>query len=98
MRFVVSTKLRHLVPPEVSIKLLNAMAPWQKQWGGKIEQVWSFAGIQGGGGILNVESLEELDAVMSSFPLLGISDVEVLPIVDLDDSLKRSLKVLEARV
>ena len=98
MKFVVHTKIKHLVPPEVTLKLINAVEPWQKQWGGKIEQTWSFAGIQGGGGILNVESLEELDAVMGSFPLLGVSDVEILPIVELGVALKRSKKVLEASI
>jgi hypothetical protein len=44
MKFVVHTKIKHLVPPEVTLKLINAVEPWQKQWGGKIEQTWSFAG------------------------------------------------------
>ena len=56
------------------------------------------AGLQGGGGILKVNSSEELDEVMGSFPFLAVYDVEILPITDLSESLKRSKKVLEARI
>jgi len=52
----------------------------------------------GGGGIANVGSLEELDAVMAEFPFGAISDVEVIPLVDLDASLERMKQSVEAMV
>jgi muconolactone delta-isomerase len=96
MRFLVIIKPKHMVPPEVNLKLLDAVGPWQSKHGKKIEMIWAFAGTQGGGGIANVDSLEELDAVMAEFPLLGASDVEILPIVDMNSSLQRVRQAIQA--
>jgi len=96
MRFLVITKPKHLVPPEVTIRLLDAMGPWRSKYAGKIEHAWGFAGIAGGVGIANVDSVEELDAVMAEFPMGGISDIEIIPLVDLDGALQRARKAMEA--
>ena len=40
-----------------------------------------------GGGILNVESLEELDAIMAAFPLGPFSNVTVYGLADLEPTL-----------
>jgi muconolactone D-isomerase len=69
------------------------MVEGMKQWvaahrqSGKMEQVWAFAGSNGGGGILNVDSHEELDAIMAGFPFGPFSQIEVLPLADIDASL-----------
>ena len=89
MRFLVVSKSKHPMPPEIGVGLVEAMRPWVDRHPGKFEQVWSFAGVPGGGGILNVESLEELDAIMTEFPFGPFSETEVLPLVDLDQSLDR---------
>ena len=60
-----------------------------------MEQVWNFAGVAGGGGILNVASLEELDAVMSGYPLSPFSSVEIYPLTDLAASLQRVKERME---
>ena len=39
---------------------------------GKMEHVWSFAGYAGGGGIMNVDTHEELDKSMAGFPFSGL--------------------------
>ncbi len=96
MRFLVITKTKHMAPPEMALKLLDAIGPWQKKHAGKLEQVWGFAGIQGGGGIANVNSLEELDGIMAEFPMLAVSDIEILPLVDLDGSLQRAKQAMQA--
>jgi len=98
MRFLVTTMSRSPVPPDVALPLFEALSGWAKenQANGKIEQVWSFAGLQGGGGIFNVGSLEELDAVMASFPLNPFSTVEVLPLVELEPSLDNVRKTIRA--
>jgi muconolactone delta-isomerase len=94
MKFLVITKAKHFVPPEVLSQLIDAMEPWVNRNAGKIEQTWGFAGIAGGGGILTVDSLEELDAVMMEFPLGPVSDIEIIPLVDLADSIKRMKEVM----
>ena len=98
MRFLIITKPKHLVPPEMLERLIDAMGPWRSKCAGKIEQAWGFAGIAGGGGIANVDSLEELDAVMAEFPFGVTSDIEIIPLVDLDASLQRMKQFLEAMV
>jgi muconolactone delta-isomerase len=96
MRFLIITKSKYMVPPDVMLGLVESMEPWQKKYAGKLEQIWGFAGTQGGGGICNVESLDELDAIMTDFPFGSISDIEVLPLVDLPGSLERIKRALRA--
>ena len=96
MRFLITTKPKHVIPPEVAVGLVDAMGPWRERHSGKIEQIWGFAGTRGGGGIGNVSSLEELDAVMADFPLGAFSDIEIIPLVDLEESLQRMRQALEA--
>jgi muconolactone delta-isomerase len=98
MRFLVVTLPRETIPPEMALGLFEALSGWAKdlQSKGKIEQTWGFAGIQGGGGILNVESLEELDAIMTSFPLAAFSTIDVYGLVDLEPSLERGREAIRS--
>lgn len=97
MRFLVVTKNKHLVPLEVLPSLIDAMLAWMRKYQGKkMEQVWSFAGIQGGGGIINVESAEELDTIMAEWPLNPFSAVEVYPLADLEAKLQQMKQVAQA--
>ena len=43
------------------------------------------------GGIANVDSLEELDAMMATFPLSQTSHIDVYPLADIDSVLETSL-------
>lgn len=85
MRFLVITKSRAAAPPDPSI--VDAMTAWLEQHKDRMEQSWAFAGVNGGGGILNVDSLEELDEVMTGFPLGQFSTIEVYGLADLRRSL-----------
>ena len=96
MRFLVTTKPKHPIPPEVALALYDAMEPWAERHSVSMEQSWGFAGIAGGGGIANVDSLEELDAVMTEFPFAAFSDVEIIPMVALEESLQRGQQTLQA--
>ncbi len=60
MRFLVVTTARESAPPEMALEMMQMMQGWlaERRGSGKMEQAWSFAGAQGGGGILNVDSLE----------------------------------------
>lgn len=74
--------------------MAQALVEGMKQWtaahrsSGKMEQIWSFAGTAGGGGILNVTSHEELDAIMTGFPFGPFSQIDVYPLADLDAALE----------
>jgi muconolactone delta-isomerase len=96
MRYLVVTKSKQPFPPEMAAGLLDAMSHWTEQYTaqGKIEQSWGFAGIQGGGGILNVDSPEELDDIMTQFPFAPFSDVEIYGLVDLHDALNRNRRFI----
>jgi muconolactone delta-isomerase len=96
MRFLIIAKSKHLVPPEVLPGVVDATLAWARKHQGKTEQLWGFAGIQGGGGIANVESLEELDTIMTEFPLGAFSELEVYPLVDLEPSLQRVKRAAQA--
>ena len=96
MRFLLVTTNKAPLPPEVAPSLIDAMRPWLTKHAGKVEQVWSFAGIQGGGGIIDVESLEEMDAFMAEFPLGPFSDITIYPLVELYGSLERSKQSMQA--
>lgn len=98
MKFLVVTKPKHLVPPEIVPALMDGMIAFANKYteSGKIEAIWGFAGLAGGAGIANVDSLEELDGIMAEFPLGGFSEIEILPLVDLNDSLQRVKQATEA--
>jgi muconolactone delta-isomerase len=89
MRFLIVTTGREAGPPEMAMPLLQAMRAWlaEHRASGKLVDVWSFAGSIGGGGIVEVESHEELDAIMAGFPYGQTSHVDVYPLADLDASL-----------
>jgi muconolactone delta-isomerase len=98
MRFLVVTKQSTPPPPEMALALFDAVSAWAKanQDQGKLEQAWSFAGLPAGGGIANVASLEELDAMMSGFPLAPFSTTEIYPLVDLEPSLEGVRRAIRA--
>lgn len=98
MRFLVATKANQPLPPEMAMGLVDAMAGWARKHtaSGKFEQVWGVAGVRGGGGILKVDSLEEVDAIMAEFPFGPFSDVEVYGLVDLETTLKNAKQAIQA--
>ena len=98
MQFLIVTKQSVPPPPEVAVQLLDAMFEWTKRYtgNGKVRETWGFAGQQGGGGILNVESFDELDTIMTEFPFAPFSTIEIYPLVDLIPSLERAKQVWQA--
>ena len=67
----------------------------QNRASGKATAAWAFAGTIGGGGVLEVESHEELDAIMSRFPFAPFSTVEVIALSNLEDSLNNAKTFVE---
>ncbi len=98
MKFLVVTKSKTPFPPEMAMGLVDAMEGWVRKYtaSGKIEQTWGFAGIQGGGGIVNVNSLEELDAIMTEFPFAPFSDTEIYGLADLQTGLQNMKQAIQA--
>jgi muconolactone delta-isomerase len=76
----------------MGMPMLQAMRAWlaEHRASGKIVETWSFAGSVGGGGIVEVDSHEELDAVMAGLPYGQTSNVDVYPLADLDRSLDQT--------
>jgi muconolactone delta-isomerase len=89
MQFLVITKPASPPPPEMLVPMIGAMEAWvaQHRASGKIKAVWAFAGTNGGGGVLEVESHEELDAIMARFPFAPFSSIEIIALSDLGQSL-----------
>lgn len=59
-------------------------------------ECWNGSGV----GILSVDSLEELDAIMAEFPLEPFGEVEIFPLADLTESFqcaKQSMAKRDAR-
>lgn len=89
MRFLVITTSREAMQPEFILPSIQRMQKWvaELRASGKLVDTFAFAGTIGGGGIIEVESHEELDAIMARFPFAGVSNVEVHALSDLDASL-----------
>jgi muconolactone delta-isomerase len=89
MRFLILSQPKH--PPPPSPEIFDATSEWINRWQGtgKMEQAFAYAGKPGGGGILDVESHEELDEIMSGFPFGPFSELQVIPLTDLHAALGR---------
>ena len=89
MQFLIITKQSSPPPPEMAVPLLEAMEAWvaQHRASGKLTSIWGFAGVPGGGGVVEVDSHEELDAVMVGFPWGSFSTIEVVALSDIDQAL-----------
>ena len=98
MKFLVISKPKHLVPPEAALPLIDAFLAFIDKYSatGQLESSWSFTVAGGGGGIANVDSLDELDAIMTEYPFGPYSDVEIYPMVNLKESLQRSKKFIQS--
>jgi muconolactone D-isomerase len=98
MRFLITAKNKFPIPPEIGPGLADATIAWGKKYtaNGKIEQLWTVAGVAAGGGIANVNSSDELDAIMTEFPLGPFSEIEVYPLADLVGSMERLKKATQA--
>jgi len=98
VRYLVVSEQNSPIPPEMAPGLFAAMKAFSAGSiaSGKAEQTWGFAGVQGGGAILNVESPEELDAIMAEFPFGPFSRTTIYSLVDLNRSLDNASKAFGA--
>ena len=98
MQFLVITRQFSPPPLEMVSPLLEATQGWlaQHRASGKIKSAWAFAGTTNGGGVLEVDSHEELDEIVGAFPFAPFSTIDVIALSDLDRSLETA-KALSAR-
>lgn len=96
MRVLIVSKAQFPIPPEAVPMLIDGMTAWMNKYTKekKMEQVFGFAGLNGGGGILNVNSAEELDAIMTEFPFGPWSQNEVYILSDVNASLANFKRVM----
>lgn len=89
MRFLVITVEKIPPPAEMALPLTDAMEAWidANTETGKLEQVWGFAGHRGGGGILDVQSLEELHSIVVAMPLGPFQDTKIYGLTDVKQAL-----------
>ncbi len=100
MKFVINSKPRFQAPPEMIIPLIDAFVAYISKYteSGNIQESWSFAGTQGGGALIEVDSHEQLDAINAENPFAPFSEIEVLAVVDLVESVKGFKQVALARM
>jgi len=76
-------------PPEMMPKIIAAFGHWREKWRAKMEVFDFWAGRPGGLGIANVANETELSQMMMEFPFGPFSHIDVRPIVNGDEALKR---------
>ena len=91
--------LREGLPPEKVSSLIGAMRAWvtEHRATGRLVEDFSLAGLSGSGRILEVDSHEELTAIMAGFPFGPFSDIEMYPLSDLDSALDSYERIMVSR-
>lgn len=95
MKFLVVTTSKQPAPPEMAMGMIEAMRGWVDRNQSKMDAIWGFAGMPGGCGILNVDTADELDEVMTSFPFAQFSEIQIYPLTDLHRALDRAQSAWE---
>jgi muconolactone delta-isomerase len=97
MKFLVTSKTKFQPPLDMVQRLLEGSLSWADKYQrqGKLQDVWVFAGKDGGALILNVDSIDELDQIMKEFPVFEFSEITVQPLADLRTSLQRAMKMYD---
>jgi muconolactone delta-isomerase len=78
--------------------VVDALQAWADGYtaSGKMEHVWGFAGARGGGGVLNVESPQEVDEIVSSSPVASFSETRVYPLQEIHEVIAHGKQAMEA--
>ncbi|MEE9508864.1 MAG: muconolactone Delta-isomerase family protein [Candidatus Bathyarchaeia archaeon] len=104
MKFLVIATSRESLklPPEQALKLIMAEYQVGKQLlkEGKMEEVYLLAGLKGGMLIGEAESGAELNAMMTRMPLYDSLDIQIYPLMTLDEGIaqvKQGLEFLKAQ-
>ncbi len=96
MKYLIISRNRHPVPPDVAATLFDAALAWKQKCQSKIKEIFAFAGMQAGGGIAEAQSHEELDSIMAEFPLGPFGETEIYPLVDVERAWEVRKKMAKA--
>ena len=80
MKYLIISRNRHPVPPDVAATLFDATLAWKQKYQSKIKEIFAFAGMQAGAGIAEAQSHEELDSIMAEFHLGPFGETEIYPL------------------
>ncbi|EHQ88433.1 muconolactone Delta-isomerase [Desulfosporosinus youngiae] len=102
MLFLAKAELNQVPPftPEQSKEIMvqgweNAIN-YQKQ--GKILAQGAFAGRKGGCVIWDVDSFEELHSLISQSPIFPFLDMEIIPLISIENCMENTKRVLNAKI
>jgi muconolactone delta-isomerase len=76
---------------------MEAMAVWQERHKDHFVPIWDNADTQGRNAVVDVNNPDELNALMAEFPLQGTSQIEITPLVDLEEIVRRAHETLKAQ-
>lgn len=96
MRVLLIARNQHFTPPEALPQLFPGFVAWREKYKSHMEAFFFFAGVAGGGGILNVPDEATLNQMMLEWPLALFSDVQVSPILDGDIALQQWQAMIES--
>ena len=96
MRALVIARQKVPPPMEMLPALTQGFQAWREQYRGKMEVFSFFVSTTGGCAVLNTADEAEAYQIMLEWPLSPFSDIEVIPIVDGDDALRRWIQQIEA--
>jgi muconolactone delta-isomerase len=86
MKYLVTMRRREVpVQPDALAGMLLAQRDWLKEQvaAGTFDTAYTFAQAGGGIGIVNADSGEELNSILTSSPLFGVASMEVQPLADI---------------
>jgi hypothetical protein len=92
MRFVVSTRLMSVVPPEQLTAIMERFAEWWEECQVLTDSFEFFAG--GGFMVVNVPEEVELNRMMAEYPLIPYLEMDVRPKIDGDTGLAQWWQVM----
>ena len=98
MRFALTGKTIHQIPPEMFPGLIDAAVAWANKYttNKKVEHIWHFSGGMAGVIIVNVNSAEELNAMIAEFPFAPFAEMEVHALLDFRDAMQQIKQVVQA--
>jgi len=102
MKFLVMTTRRQNapIPPDKIAQLLNAQREWFEEHvsDGTFDCAYGYPQGGGGVGIVNADTTEELNDLITGSPLFPIADFEIRPLTDVSVALENGAKALERGV
>lgn len=99
MKFLVMTTRRQSapIPPEAIARILNAQREWFDEHlsDGTFDCVYGYPQGGGGVGIVNADTTEALNELLTGSPVFPIADFDVRPLTDVTVALENGAKALE---